>query len=350
MPSPLINFTAGPSCFLGPFMTICSSKPHKNLAELVTLLKCRGMVITDENHALRKLSQIGYYRLSGFWYPCRRPLFDVNGEYLKDPVAKTPIRDDFFQDNVKFNDIVDLYIFDKRLRLMLLDAIERVEIYVRSVIAHELGRLDPLAYQNEIYINPNVLKEKIRGESTYTIWGEWQDNCAERIRKSKDDCIQWHKKRQKEIPFWVVIECWDFGLMSKYFENLKRTYQEIICEQLQLSNIKTFRNWLTEINTLRNKCAHHSRIWNHTTSNAISLKGTENIEYFQKLDFSDAARKKLYIQISILWYLVKTIGPSSTWINNIADLIDNKPVIESCPFTSMGFADNSGFPREKFNI
>lgn len=138
--------------------------------------------------------------------------------------------------------------------------------------------------------------------------------------------------------------------MSKYFENLKRTYQEIICEQLQISNIKTFRSWLTEINTLRNKCAHHSRIWNHTTSNAISLKGTEDIEYFQNLDLSADARKKLYVHISILWYLVKTIGPSSKWINNIADLIDSKPAIESCPFTSMGFADNLGFPRDKFGI
>lgn len=309
------------------------------------------MIILDEDRAIRKLTQIGYYRLSGFWYPCRRPLFDEKGKYLKDPVTKMPVRDDNFQDNISFNDITDLYLFDKKLRQLLLDAIERVEIHIRSVLAHELGRLDPLAYQSECYINPNVMKEKRReDESIYSVWGEWKSKQQERVLKSKEDCIVWHKKGQKEIPFWVVIECWDFGLMSKYFENLKRSYQEIICEQVGVPNIKTFRNWLTEINTLRNSCAHHSRVWNHTMSNAISMKGTEEIEYFQTLDLTLESRQKIYAHISILWYLVKKIGPSSTWIEKIADLIDSKPAIDSCPFTSMGFPDNTGFPREKFGL
>ncbi|WP_339134596.1 MAG: hypothetical protein WGN25_15795 [Candidatus Electrothrix sp. GW3-4] len=34
------------------------------------------MIIPDEARAIRKLSQIGYYRLSGFSYPCSRPRFD----------------------------------------------------------------------------------------------------------------------------------------------------------------------------------------------------------------------------------------------------------------------------------
>ncbi len=262
-----------------------------------------------------------------------------------------PIRADNFQDNINFDDITSLYLFDKKLRQLLLDAIERIEIHIRSVIAHELGRLDPLAYQSECYINPNVMKEKTREDNlNFSLWAEWTVKQRERVLKSKEDCIVWHKKRNREIPFWVVIECWDFGLMSKYFENLKRSYQEIICEQVKVANIKTFRNWLTEINILRNRCAHHSRIWNHSMSNAISMKGTDEIEYFRKLDLTPESRRKIFAHISILWYLVKMIGPSSTWIEKIADLVDSKPAIDSCPFTSMGFSDNTGFPREKFGI
>jgi abortive infection bacteriophage resistance protein len=41
-------------------------KPHRNYSELVSLLEKRGMIIPDKKRAERKLSQIGYYRLSGF--------------------------------------------------------------------------------------------------------------------------------------------------------------------------------------------------------------------------------------------------------------------------------------------
>jgi hypothetical protein len=54
--------------------------------------------------------------------------------------------------------------------------------------------------------------------------------------------------------------------------------------------------------------------------------------------------------VAAVWYLVKKIGPSSTWINKVADLVDSKPALDPCPFTAMGFPDNSGFPRELFGI
>ncbi|WP_419174452.1 Abi family protein [Desulfosediminicola sp.] len=328
----------------------CLTKPHKEHVELVHLLQKRGMEICDKDRAIRKLSQIGYYRLSGFWYPCRKPLTEADGvTYSKDPVTKMPIRSDLFQENVRFDDITDLYLFDKKLRQLLLNAIERVEIHIRSVIAHELGRLDPLAYKSECYINPNVMKEKKRPDgSKYTIWGDWVEKQNGMIQSSTVDCIKWHKKRGKEIPFWVVIECWDFGLMSKYFQNLKRTYQELVCKHFGLDNPKTFRSWLTELNNLRNSCAHHSRVWNLKMANAISTKGTEGIPYFQRLNLSSDARERIYAHIAVLWYLVQMIGPSSDWIGRVADLIDCKPRINSCPYTAMGFQSNKGFPRHKF--
>lgn len=137
-----------------------------------------------------------------------------------------PIRADDFQDNINFDDITKLYLFDKKLRQLLMDAIERIEIHVRSIIAHELGRLDPLAYQKECYINPNVMKEKKRGDNcNYSLWDEWTVVQRARVLKSKEDCIVWHKKRNRKIPFWVVIGCWDFGLMSKFLPSASSLLQ-----------------------------------------------------------------------------------------------------------------------------
>ena len=325
-------------------------KPHLEYQELVARLKERGMIIPDEARAMRKLSQIGYYRLSGFWYPCRRPKFDNDGKFLKDAETGLPVRDDRFQDNINFNDIIDLYLFDKKLRQLMLDGIERIEIYMRSIVAHEIGRIDPLAYKKKEFINPKVTQTKKKSGRAVNHWDEWTKRLDKLIRCSKEDCIVWHRKKRQPIPFWAVIECWDYGLMSKYFQNLNGRYQKKIIQRLEFTNIATLKNWLTEINILRNKCAHHSRIWNRSSVSPISLKGFEADPYFQKLNLSLEARRRIYGQAAVIWYFVQKIGPSSDWIRKVADLVDSKPALEPCPYTAMGLPDNSGFPKELFGI
>ena len=63
------------------------------------------MIIPNRERAEKKLSQIGYYRLSGFWYPCRQFKVDRNGDDVIHPATGEQIRDDCFQENINFNDI-----------------------------------------------------------------------------------------------------------------------------------------------------------------------------------------------------------------------------------------------------
>ncbi len=81
-----------------------------------------------------------------------------------------------------------------------------------------------------------------------------------------------------------------------------------------------------------------------------SLSGFEADPYFQKINLSLEARRRIYGQAAVLWYLVQKIGPSSDWIKKVADLVDSKPALAPCPFTAMGLPDESGFPREQFGI
>ncbi len=240
---------------------ISPTKPHRSYKELVALLEKRGMIIPDKQRAERKLSQIGYYRLSGFWYPCRQVKTGLNGNAVKDQTTGTILRNDQFQKNTNFNDLIKLYLFDKKLRQLMLDAIERVEIHIRSVIAHEMGYHDPLAYKNEKYINPKNCKSWYNKQGRErNIWEEWKKRQINQIERSREDCIVWHKYRNREIPFWVAVEAWDFGIMSKYYDVLKGRFQNIITYRLNVGHSKILREWLREINTLRNRCAHHSRI------------------------------------------------------------------------------------------
>lgn len=74
----------------------------------VNQLKNRGLIITDENLAKHYLSNISYYRLAGYWWPMQADKINH-----------------FFKPNSRFEDVIGLYNFDRELRLLLFDVIER---------------------------------------------------------------------------------------------------------------------------------------------------------------------------------------------------------------------------------
>lgn len=325
---------------------LASTKPYRNYIDLVELLESRGMVIPDKARAERKLAQIGYYRLSGFWYPCRTIKQDLSDQVN---ASQKPVREDAFQPSTNFQAIIELYLFDKKLRQLMLDAIERIEVYVRSVIAHEVGYHSPLAYQDSNFINPSQTKDwtdkqgKIRN-----IWSEWTVKQKTQIDRSREDCIVWHRESNKAMPFWVVVEAWDFGLMSKYYEILKQKHQNRIASRLGINDSSVLKDWLQEINTLRNRCAHHTRIWNQKNNAPLPVLGKE--VFFKRLALNNKSLERVYGLISIMWFLMQKIGPNSQWICDVADLIDSKPTLIGCHYAAMGFSDENGFPRKVFDI
>lgn len=295
-----------------------TAKPHKEYVELVELIRSRGMNINNENYAVKKLSQVGYYRLSGFWFTSRYT--ETKEEHSK----QISYFIDKFLPNTCFNEIYKLYLFDKKLRLLLLDIIERLEVNIRSVLAHELGRIKALSYLDESLINPKYLKN----------YKEiWLVKLKSEISKSKDDFISWHTKQDKEIPFWVIIEIWEFGTLSKYYSFLKGGYQTKIAKKFG-TNGNTFGKWLHEINLLRNLCAHHSRVWNKEF-NAIRLPS---------LNTEPKTSLRIWGRILVLWYLVKHTGSTNyKWLDKLYSLIkEDFPNVPNAKLESMGINGDIG--------
>ena len=88
------------------------------LLDLMALLESRGLVISDEAKAVRYLESIGYYRLSAYMYP----------------FLKAPKETHLYKDGTTFQQVLNLYRFDKKLRMLLLNEIEKVEIAIRRAI------------------------------------------------------------------------------------------------------------------------------------------------------------------------------------------------------------------------
>lgn len=113
-------------------------KPHKSYEEQLELLEGRGMLVDNTSAALNLLKHASYYTLSGYWYPFRERLPDGS-------------RGDNFRSGTKLTDVAAYWDFDNKLRGVTLVALQPIEIYLRALLSHELGAIDPLIHEKPIY-------------------------------------------------------------------------------------------------------------------------------------------------------------------------------------------------------
>ena len=104
--------------------TMRYEKQYSAPEELVILLRERGLVIEEETDALQNIRSIGYYRLSAYLHPFLR-------------IPKT---EHVFKEGTSFEQAMSIYTFDRHLRLLIFDQIERIEIAVRSAIVNITSR------------------------------------------------------------------------------------------------------------------------------------------------------------------------------------------------------------------
>lgn len=305
-------------------------KPFMEYSDLVARLSSRGMLIRDPLRAQRKLTQVGYYRLSGYWHPALKFKFLSAGVIEKQ---------DVFEEGTSFESIFELYVFDKRLRLELSCAIERIEVFLRTVIAHELGRIDPQAHcQKKNFSRFATAIDDRRGLSDFDTWHKRHNDL---IATSREDSVQSHLRSGKPIPIWVACETWNFGTLSKLYSMLNGSNQQMICDRLNIDKRQTLDNWLINLNGIRNRCAHHSRVCNRPNIRTLMIPSTS---YFDLLDLDQVARNKLYGFIAVVWYILLKIAPGSDWIVRIARLVDQMPKVNGFSTRSMGFPEG-GFPQ-----
>ena len=200
-------------------------KLWKSYAQQLDQLIDRGMAVTDRARALDYLKRIGYYRLSGYWFAFRERseplcLLDEHGRKPK-KVREERIALDAFRVGTTFQNAVDLYVFDKQLRLLVVDALERIEVALRVDVSHTLGQLDRFAY-----LKPELFHDefsvKLDKDSGVTRHHEWLSKHAQLIGRSREEFVR-HNRTKYGLPLaiWVACEVWDFGTLSTLFNGLR---------------------------------------------------------------------------------------------------------------------------------
>lgn len=295
------------------------TKPYKSIADQIALLENRGMEITDRAAASACLQRIGYYRLSGYWYPFRKSHVSTN------PVTAQPlihpltgkmqvVVEDDFRSGTTFRQVMDLYVFDKRLRLLMLDAIERIEVALRVDIALLLGVRDPWVHRDPQQLHGNFSK-KINLRTGQTDFVKWLQRLDDTFNRSKEEFVKHFKaKYHGEMPpIWIAIELWDFGMLSVFLSGMKVADQQRLASKYGLPRAELLTSWCRNINNVRNTCAHHSRLWNRSPADQIAPPKAGEVAEFDHIANDKVAQTRIYATLAALQFLLKTINPSSSW-------------------------------------
>lgn len=304
-------------------------KPYLAVPDQIALLRSRGMAITDEPRAAAAIERIGYYRLSGYWHSLRR---SVHSQQSQPPV----ILDDFLP-GAEFSQVIDLYVFDKKLRFLILDALERVEVALRTDIALLLGKLSPLAHRNPAFLDGNFTKKMMPGKTT-TRHTEWLTRLDDLTNRSREEFVlHFRRTYSTPLPIWMAVELWDFGTLSHFLAGMRYRDQTTIAAKYGLPRPELMRGWVRSLNFVRNLCAHHSRLWNRPLVDQPALPRQSEIPLLDHLRQDRIAQTRLYAAAAILRYLLRGINPGTTWGARLQDHLDTLPKAPGVAINHMGF-------------
>ena len=300
------------TAFWSFFYTYMANKLPKTVEEQITLLKERGMLFHNQANAPHFLKNISYYRLKGYWW-----------EMQSDKVVHK------FNDNSYFEDVIDLYNFDRHLRLLIFDAIERIEVALRTKLIYHLS----LSYGSLCYLDYSIFSDETRQKSI-------TDHLNIEINRSKEQFIVEHKINHKgELPeAWKALEVASLGTLSKLYKNLNHQLPEKsnIAKEFGFNSHKDFSSFLEATTVVRNVIAHHSRLWNNNITTKYSwpknLKN-EPITYIP----NENQRAKLFSLLSLTLYTIDYISPGNSIKGKFFKLINEYPTV---PVHKMGFPEN----------
>jgi abortive infection bacteriophage resistance protein len=281
-------------------------KTYNCSADLVRLLQSRGLTVQNTDKAKSYLDFIGYYRLSAYMYP----------------LLQMPKEQHLYKQGASFSQVIMLYRFDKKLRLLIFNEIEKIEVAVRSTIVN-IG--------SEITGNPFWMTDEANFINAAK-FRHTMDLIDGELNHSREDFIVHFKNTYTDAypPAWILAEILPFGVLTNIFSNLKNMrIKKRVAQRFGLQ-VAPFVSWLTIVTLTRNSCCHHARVWNK--QNTIRPMLPNHMSYPWIALPTDGLR--IYFDLCIIKYFLNIISPNNDMKSKLLSLLAEYPNIDTM---AMGF-------------
>lgn len=265
------------------------------------------MLMSDEHQVESYLMNIGYHRLSAYIYP-----------FYTLPKSNLSIKE-----GTTFEQALTLYRFDKKLRVLLFNEIEKIEVAIRSVLANT-----GCQELNDRYwiTKPEYFANADKFSQTLTI-------IEKELSSSKEDYIEDFRNNYIESypPAWMITGVLSFGNLNYIYSNIaSNQLMKHIADYFGL-NPQIFTSWLTVLANLRNTCCHHARVWNRD----FMLNPAEPRKAINAwIDTSKVDKKRIYYRLCIIQYFLSSVSPDNNFNEKLSKLLADFPSIN---IAAMGF-------------
>ena len=287
-------------------------KPALPFPEQADLLLRRGLM-ADRDTLIERLRAVNYYRLSAYWYTFRTP-GDPNDRLIPGTTLDAVWR---------------RYTFDRQLRLLVMDAIERVEIAIRT----QLVNRHTLAYGPFGYLD----RANLPGMDIH-IHEKFMDKIHKEAEHSQEDFVKHYVGKYTsgtDFPLWMACELLTFGGLLTLFRNVETAIKRDVAATYGIADA-VLESWLITLNYIRNVCAHHGRLWNRGLDSkppAIPRPHKHPAWHSPVPILPD----RLFGVLTLLHFLLRQVAPNSAWKQRLKSLLAAYPDV---PIRFMGFPDN----------
>lgn len=284
-------------------------KKPKTIDESIELLIERKLLIDNTERAKKYLSTIGYFRLTGYMFH----LQSKDGNHT-------------FDGKTSFNDIINLYKFDKELRAIFLEYLERIEICLRAKLTNTYS----LKYGFLWYANKDLFQD----DKTYE---EINNEIRKEFENPKERFLKSFKNRYVDDlpPSNMALETLSLGKLSRLYKGLKNDELKIgIASEFNLIS-SILSSFLIYLSHVRNICAHHSRLWNKKITVDRPIMPNRKEYKFKGTNFEDT-NTTVYGIISILNRLLSSFNNDNNFTSKVEKLIKDYNINPRL----MGFPDD----------
>ncbi|QAA81221.1 Abi family protein [Aequorivita sp. H23M31] len=285
-------------------------KPPKTFQDQLTQLKERNLIIDDDEKALAYLANISYYRLSAYFLPYQQ---------IKDR----------FNGGTTFKQIIDTYSFDRELRLLVFDAIARIEVAIRTQFVYCMSTFHNDSHwqdKKHFFIKPYYNKIG----NLIDPYSDFQSiiSRAKTVRSPEVFIKHYieHYDKPSNPPSWVCFELLTIGEMSHIYRGLKsKDDKRRIAANFNL-HFNVFTSWLHSLTYVRNICAHHSRFWNKDLA-VEPARLLKPIGPWVSEEFNNNNKRAFYF-LCVLKYFLNQVNPNNHLKEKLVQLFEKYPGIE----------------------
>ncbi len=307
------------------------------LDQQVKQLTARGLQVDDPGRAVRLLESVGYYRMTGYLYPFleSEELVDDTG-HRKTRVLKT------YRPGTELRHVEEIIDFDRRLRMLVMEGVERVEVAVRMRVGYLLGRASPFAHEDATFFDNSFTTASTDSRSPHASKQVvWLERVKER-RGSSDETFVAHfrNKYDDHMPIWALTELLELGQLSVLYRGMLQKDAEDVAAAFGVPQKKMMTSWLASLNYVRNVAAHHGRLFNRNLQNAPSRPKKGQVPLLDHLREPSAVNSKegfgTYNALAIISYMLRSIEVERAWAPRLVELLRSFPTSHALSVQNIG--------------